>query len=452
MGDLRAGRHRSRTAAWHRRRGVRRRHRPGLRTAPPRSRRRPRRSPADRQHHERRLGPPRVHLRAAGPGRHGGHRVLVLAGRAAPRGPGPATGGVRTRAGRRRHRDADSRHVPGVQPSAGARAGRPLQAVRAGRRRHRLVGGRGPASGGAAVRRPPQRPPRPRGRARLGGEPGRCQQRADRPQRPRAGTRRPAGAGGGRVRARGDRRDGGPRHRHPAGGPDRGAGVDLGVRAGAGRRTAVVVGVVEVEHRACAGGRRCRRGHQDGRGDAARGGAGDAARGRAVASCGLVGGFGRAGDGCGGVAGAGASAAGGRLLVRDQRDQRPRHPRTGTGSLPPRGREPGTGRPAPCCRAAGPVGAHAGGVEGPGRPARRVPGGPPERGPGRDGRRADDGTRPPGAPGRRRRGRPGPCPFRPHRPGLRRGLRRPAARSCRGSGAVGVRVHRAGESVRGNGA
>ena len=38
----------------------------------------------DRQRRQRRLGPHRVHARLRGPGRHRGHGVLVLAGRAAP--------------------------------------------------------------------------------------------------------------------------------------------------------------------------------------------------------------------------------------------------------------------------------------------------------------------------------------------------------------------------------
>ena len=62
---------------------------------------------------------------------------------------------------------ADPGHVRRVQPAARPGRRRPLQGVRGRRRRHRLGRGRRRAAAGAAVRRPPQRPPGPRGGPRL---------------------------------------------------------------------------------------------------------------------------------------------------------------------------------------------------------------------------------------------------------------------------------------------
>ena len=78
-----------------------------------------------------------------------------------------------------------------VQPPARPGRRRPLQGVRRRRRRHRLGRGRRHAAAGAAVGRPPQRPPGPRRGARLRRQPGRRLQRPDRPQRPRPAAGHP---------------------------------------------------------------------------------------------------------------------------------------------------------------------------------------------------------------------------------------------------------------------
>ena len=90
---------------------------------------------------------------------------------------------VRPGAGRRRDRDGHPRRVRRVLPPARPRRRRPVQGVRRRRRRHRLGRGRRRAAGGAALRRPPQRPPGARRGARQRGQPGRRVQRADRAER-----------------------------------------------------------------------------------------------------------------------------------------------------------------------------------------------------------------------------------------------------------------------------
>ena len=77
--------------------------------------------------------------------------------------------------------------------------------------------------------------------------------------------------------------------------------------------------------------RRGGRGDQDGAGDAARGDAEDAARGCAHAARGLVGGCGVAADRVAAWPSAGPAAAGGGVVVRDQRDQRARDRGAGPG-------------------------------------------------------------------------------------------------------------------------
>ena len=82
--------------------------------------------------------------------------------------------------------------------SAGSAASPPdgrCKAFADGRRRHRLGRGRRRAAAGAAVRRPAQRAPGARGRARHRGQPGRRVQRPDRAERPVAAAGHPAGAG-----------------------------------------------------------------------------------------------------------------------------------------------------------------------------------------------------------------------------------------------------------------
>ena len=124
-------------------------------------------------------------LRPGGPGGHGRHRLLVVAGRAAPGRAGAAPRRVRPGAGRRRH--GDGRPRTRSSSSAGSAAGRrrPVQVVRRRRRRHRLGRGRRHAAAGAAVRRPAQRPPGARRGPRQRGQPGRRVQRPDRAERPR---------------------------------------------------------------------------------------------------------------------------------------------------------------------------------------------------------------------------------------------------------------------------
>ena len=71
-----------------------------------------------------------LHLRARRPGGDGRHRVLVVAGGAAPGGAVAAAGGVRSGAGRRRHRDVHPGPVHRLQPAARSGRRRPLQGVR----------------------------------------------------------------------------------------------------------------------------------------------------------------------------------------------------------------------------------------------------------------------------------------------------------------------------------
>ncbi len=107
------------------------------------------------------------------------------------------------------------------------------------------------------------------------------------------------------------------------------------VRQGAVGRPAPVAGLHQVQHRAHPGSRRCRGRHQDGHGDAGGRASADPARGRAELPCGLVGGRGRAVDGGPGVGRAGRRRAASRgcLVVRRERDERPRDRGAG-----PRGR------------------------------------------------------------------------------------------------------------------
>ena len=303
-----------------------------------------------------------------------------------------------------------------------AGGGRPVQGVRRRRRRDRLVGGRGTAGAGAALRRPPPGSSGAGRGVRLGGEPGRRVERPDRPQRtgaaagdpPRAGGRGPVGGRRGRG--------GGARDGDPAGRPDRGAGPAGDLRAGPAR-VPVVAGVGEVQPGAHPGGGGRRRRHQDGDGDAARGAAEDAARRRAVLARRLVGGAGRAAHRADGVAGDRTPPPGGRVGVRDQRDQRPRDRGTGAGTGPGGpGHRAGGGGPAGALGAVGQIGGRA---ARPGRPAAGPPGGragAPAHGRGGPRRprplarhdpralRAPGGAggrRPPGVPGRAGRAGPG---------------------------------------------
>nr|BFE69914.1 hypothetical protein GCM10020092_032150 [Actinoplanes digitatis] len=153
----------------------------------------------------------------------------------------------------RRHRDVHAVRVHRVLPPARPRPGRAVQAVRRGRRRHRLGRGHRAGPGRAALRRAPQRPRDPRPGTRHRGQSGRRLQRADRPERPRTAAGHPAGPGQRRPERTGRRRGRGARHRHPARRPDRSAGAARRVRAGPAR--AAAPGRGEVEHRAHAGRR-----------------------------------------------------------------------------------------------------------------------------------------------------------------------------------------------------
>ncbi len=139
-----------------------------------------------RQLRQRALRPRGLRLRAGGPGRHGRHGLLLLAGRAAPgrvrrcaRGECALAlaGGVTVMAHAGRVRRS-SRRQRGLAPD-----GRCKSFADGGRRR-RLERGRGRARAGAPVRRAAQRPRGAGGGARQRRQPGRRQQRADGAERP----------------------------------------------------------------------------------------------------------------------------------------------------------------------------------------------------------------------------------------------------------------------------
>ncbi|SCE18858.1 Short-chain dehydrogenase, partial [Streptomyces sp. BpilaLS-43] len=144
-GDLLGGpgarRHRPAQRARQPDRGVRGRHVPRLRQ--PAARRpggRPR-LPRQREPRQRRLRPGRLRPRPGGPRPHRRHRLLLVAGGAAPGRAGAAAGRVHPGDGRRRLRDVDRRHVRRLQPAAQSRRGRPGQVLRRGGGRHGPVGG-----------------------------------------------------------------------------------------------------------------------------------------------------------------------------------------------------------------------------------------------------------------------------------------------------------------------
>ena len=116
--------------------------------------------PGHRERHQRPVRPDRLHVRAGGPGGHGGHRVLVVAGRVAPGRAGAAGRRVRPGAGRRRDGDVDAGDVHGVLPAARPGRRRPVQVVRR-RRPTAPAGPRAPAcccwSGSRDARRPATR-------------------------------------------------------------------------------------------------------------------------------------------------------------------------------------------------------------------------------------------------------------------------------------------------------
>ena len=90
-----------------------------------------------RHHAELRLRPALLRVRARGPRDDGRHRVLVLAGRAAPGLPGPALGRVLDGAGRRHLDHGHAVPVRGLRAPARPGPRRALQGVRGRRRRRR---------------------------------------------------------------------------------------------------------------------------------------------------------------------------------------------------------------------------------------------------------------------------------------------------------------------------
>ncbi len=183
---------------------------------------RSRRSHPDRHRGQRRLRANRLPIRPAGPGGHRRYRLFVVAGGAASRRAVAAPGRVLAGLHGRRRRHVKPRDVRRVRTAARAVAGRPVQVVRGGGGRHRLVRGRRPARPGTAVRRPAQRPPGARRGARHRDQLRRRQRRPDRAQRPGPAAGDPAGPGGRWAGRRRHRRGRGTRHRHTAWRPHRG--------------------------------------------------------------------------------------------------------------------------------------------------------------------------------------------------------------------------------------
>ncbi len=327
MGGAGARRHRPRHAAGQRHGRVRRLQHLGL---PRAGLGRPRGLPPHGHDPERPVGPAGLPVRAGGPGGHGRHGVLVVAGGDAPGLAGAAVRRLRHGPGRRRVGHGQPLPLRRLRPPAGPGARRPLQGVLGGRRRRRLLGRRRHARDGAALRRPAPRPSGVGGGAGFGGEPGRGEQRVDGAERAVAGAGDPSGVGERGVGAGRRRRGGGARHRHPVGGPDRGPGAAGHLRAGPHDRPAPHR-FGEVEHRPHRRRRRRGRRDQGGRGHAPRHPAGDVARGRAVAARGLVGGRRGVGDRGAAVGGGGAASSGGGVVVRDQWDERARDRRGGAG-------------------------------------------------------------------------------------------------------------------------
>ncbi len=151
--------------------------------------------PVDGRRGERGVRAGGLLVRVRGPGGLGRHRVLLLAGGAAPGVRGAARGGVLAGAGGRGRGDGHADGVRRVQPPGRPRRRRAVQVLRAGRGRHGLVGGRGRGAAGAALRRAAGRPPGAGGGAGQRGQPGRRQQRPDGAERPVPAARDPPGAG-----------------------------------------------------------------------------------------------------------------------------------------------------------------------------------------------------------------------------------------------------------------
>ncbi len=283
-----------------------------------------------------RLRPRRLLVRLRGPGGNRRHRLLLGPGRNAPGGGGIAGGGVRAGVGRGGDGAGDAGPLRRVQPPGRARRRRPLQGVREGGGRHRDLRGRRPAAAGAVVGRRAQRARGAGAGARLGDESGRSFERADRPERPLAGTGDPAGTGERGAGAERGRRGRGPRHGHDPRRPDRGPGDPRHLRPGA--RAAAGPGLDQVEHRPHPGRGGSRGRDQDGDGDAPWAAAADPARRRADPARGLERRRGRALDRGQGVGGGREAPPRRNLLLRHQRHQRARDPGGGAAQRGSRGR------------------------------------------------------------------------------------------------------------------
>ncbi|SPZ40334.1 Uncharacterised protein [Rhodococcus wratislaviensis] len=327
LGDVRTCRHRSAVGARppgrslhravrHRLRGAGGRHATG----------RPRGVLHHRQRHERRVRPRGLQLRPERTRDHGGHRVLVVAGVHSPRHAGAAQRRVRTGAGGRGDRHGDPRGVRGVQPPARTGPGRPVQGILRRCGRHGVGRRRGDGRVGTAVRRRAQGSPDTGCHPWQRGEPGRRQQRPDRPEQAGSGAGDRAGAGQCGTRPGRRRRGRGARHRHEAGRSDRGVRPAGRLRPRPPGRPAPVARLGEVESRAHPGRRGRRRGDQDDHGDAVRRPAEDLARRPADPARRLVRGCSVPAHREPGVAGVRSAPAGGGLVVRHQRHQRTRRP------------------------------------------------------------------------------------------------------------------------------
>ena len=144
---------------------------------------------------------------------------------------------------------SQSRHARARRPVQDLRRGRRRLRARRGLRRHRHQAPRG---------RDPRRRPDPGRDPRQRGQPGRRIGRVDRTQRRRPAAGHHRGAGARRAGPRRRRLPGGARHRHVAGRSHRGPGRRRRTRQGTRRRPPAADRIGEDEHRT-SGGRRGRR-------------------------------------------------------------------------------------------------------------------------------------------------------------------------------------------------
>ena len=216
----------------------------------------------DRELGELRGGTVGVLPRRAGSGHGPRHRMLVVADGDPPGLPEPAQP-------RKRHRTGRG-HQPHAQPGrehrllalgdAGAR--RPVQDLRRESRRLRPQRGLRGRGAQAARRCAARRGPRPGGGAGFGGQPGRRQQRGDRPERACPAGATASGTDLGATGAQRHRLCRGTRHRHPARRSDRTRGAGQGVRRPR-RLPAAGPRIGQDESGSPGGGGRCCRLHQD---------------------------------------------------------------------------------------------------------------------------------------------------------------------------------------------